>query len=232
MILIGPRLGDHVDLATAIVSILCVEVVGDDTKLGDGIEIGDHGGPVMHAFFGIGPIHHECVGSSTATVDGLLAIVQVARYLRRAHSRCGAVPAMRIRRHAGLQFQEVDVGTSVQRHGGDLRAIDEHTVLRALRLYLQSVAFHAHSVGNGSELHGDVNAERGIRVDLYPCLLVIAEAGLAGREIVRVNVKGREVIKALGVSNRSALYVRRYARGYDRNARDYGPARVSDHSRN
>ena len=113
----------------------------------------------MHAFFCVCSVDHKCVGPGPATVYRLLAIVQVARHLRRAHSGCVAVLAMGIRRHAGLQFQEVDVGTSqFERHRGDLGAIDDHTVLRALRFYLQCVALHVHGIGNRAELHGDINA--------------------------------------------------------------------------
>src|SRR4051812_7252513 len=100
---------------------------------------------------------------------------------------------MGIRRHAGLQFQKVNVGTSVQWHRGDLGAIDEHTILRALGLYLERVALDVDGIVDRSELHGDVDADCGIGIDLYSALQVIAKASLAGGDIVCVNVERGEV---------------------------------------
>src|SRR5882757_4655755 len=155
----------------------------------------------MHAFFRVGAVDHEGVGSGSAAVDGLLAIIQIARYLGCANSRCVAVLAMRIRRYAGLQFQKVDVGSSVQWHRGDLSAIDEHPVLCALGLYLKRIAFHIDGIVDCSELHGDVNANRGIGIDLYSALQVIAKASLAGSDIVSVNAEGGKVIEAFGIGD-------------------------------
>jgi hypothetical protein len=70
---------------------LQVKCSATDTELRDGVKIGDHGGAVVHAFFRIGPIHHKRVGPAAAAVDGLLAVVQVTRHLRRVDSRRGAV---------------------------------------------------------------------------------------------------------------------------------------------
>ena len=116
-----------------------------------------------------------------------------------------------------------------ERHGRDLGAIDEHTILRALRFYLQCVALHVHGIGDRSEFHGDVDADSGIGIDLYSALLVIAEAGLAGGDVLGVNVKGGKVIKPFGIGDCPALYVRRYCGGYDCHPWHHCAARVCHH---
>jgi hypothetical protein len=112
---------------------------------------------------------------------------------------------MGIRRHSWLQLQQVDVGTSVQRHGGNLCAVDQHTILRALRLYLKSIALHIHCVGDGTELQRDVDAKGRIGIDLYPGLLVVAKSGLAGGDVIGVHLEGGQVVKALGIGDCLAL---------------------------
>src|ERR1700734_1170591 len=103
---------------------------------------------------------------------------------------------MGIRRDAWLQLQEIDVGTSVERYRGDLGVGDDDAILRALRFHLQRVALDAHRVGNRPELHRDVDADSGIRVDLYRRLRIIAEALLAGGDVIGVNTESGESIKA------------------------------------
>ena len=137
---------------------------------------------------------------------------------------------MGIRRHAWLQLQEVDVGASVERHGGDLGVRDDNAILRALRFHLQRVALYVHRIGNGPELHRDVDAEIGIRVDLYPGLRIIPEALLAGGDVIAVNIKSGKSIEALGVGDRLTLHICGDAGGDDGHAGDYGAAGVSDYS--
>src|SRR6202030_1757316 len=52
----GVRSGfrDHVHLSAAVVSVLCVEVVSDNSKLFDRIEIGYHSSAIIFSLFDIG----------------------------------------------------------------------------------------------------------------------------------------------------------------------------------
>src|ERR1700678_2137111 len=137
---------------------------------------------------------------------------------------------MGIRRHAWLQLQEVDVGTSVERHGGDLGVLDDDAVLCTLRLHSQRIALYADSIGDRPELHRNVDAEGRISIDLYPELLVVPEALLAGVDVVRVNIEGGKSIKAFSGGDRPALHIGRDAGSDDGDAWDHRSARVSDHS--
>ncbi len=78
MKLVGSGFRNDVDLASGIFPILRVKVVGQDSKFGDGIEIGNDGGGHAARLFGIGAIDHEAVGGFPLAVDGNCSWVQIA----------------------------------------------------------------------------------------------------------------------------------------------------------
>ena len=182
----------------------------------------------MNALFRVGPVDHESVGFGPAAVDGLGAVRLVtgdgvgADTLRRVVAGVG--------RNARLQGEQIDKGAAIQRNRGDLGALDDHTHLGALRFDVQRVAANGDGVRYLANLQRNVNADGGIGIDLYPGLLVIAESGLAGGDVIGVNAKGGQIIKALGVSDCGALHIRRYGSGHDGHARYHGAARVSDYA--
>ena len=79
---VGPGLGDHVNLSTAVVTVFRIEVVGDDAEFGDGIQVGNQRGAVVNAFLRIAAIHHETIGARSAAVDGLRSVREITRHSR------------------------------------------------------------------------------------------------------------------------------------------------------
>ncbi len=77
---VGPGLGDDIDLAAAIVAIFCVEVIGNDAKLGDRVEVGNQCGAVVNAFLRISAVDHKPICAGSTAVDGLSPIGKVAGY--------------------------------------------------------------------------------------------------------------------------------------------------------
>ena len=59
---IGSGFGYDVDQASRVIPVLSVDVVGQDTELGDRIEIRNNRGPVVHMLFDIAAIYHKPVG--------------------------------------------------------------------------------------------------------------------------------------------------------------------------
>ena len=93
MKLIGSRFSDDTDLAAAEVSIFGVEIVGDDAKFGDGVEIQNNGRSVVDTFLGVCSIHHETVRTHPAPIYRLSSVGLIAGYRRLvyAHSLRGVV---------------------------------------------------------------------------------------------------------------------------------------------
>src|SRR5215471_11464958 len=77
---VRPRLSYDIDLAAAIVSVLRVEVVGDDAEFRNGVEIGNDRRAVVFALFHVRSVNHETVGRLTLSVDGLISSIQTAIY--------------------------------------------------------------------------------------------------------------------------------------------------------
>jgi len=59
---------DDADLAAAELSVLGVEVAGDDAELGDGVEIWNDGRAGVDVFFGVASVDDEGVGELALAV--------------------------------------------------------------------------------------------------------------------------------------------------------------------
>ena len=75
---IGSGFRDDVDLASGIFTKLRVEVRGEDSEFGDGIEIGNDRRGHASSLFGICAINHEAVGGLPLAIDGKRSGVQIA----------------------------------------------------------------------------------------------------------------------------------------------------------
>ena len=139
------RLGHDIHDAAAVISVFRIEIVGQHTKLGDRIQIGDDRSAAVHQFLDIPAIHDESVGVFTLAADRLVAGVQPSRG---RNGNGGARHDNRIRllrRHghdSRLKSQKIGETSSVQGDCRDLRTCDNFTHLRTL-------CFHMHgAIGN------------------------------------------------------------------------------------
>ncbi len=107
---------------------------------------------------------------------------------------------------------------------------DDDAILGALGFDLLRVALYVHRIGNGPELHRDVDADGGVGVDLYSGLRVITVSWLAGVEIVDIHLERGEIVKSFGVGDDFALHIGGDPGYDDRHAWHYSAAGVSDHS--
>src|SRR5579859_2784538 len=73
---VRPGFSDYVDLTAAVISVSRVEVVGDDAKFRNRVEVGNDGGAVVPALFHVRTVDHETVGRLALSVHGLVTGVQ------------------------------------------------------------------------------------------------------------------------------------------------------------
>ncbi len=64
------------DHAAAVVSVLGVEVVGQDPKFGDGIQVGDNQCAAIHQILYIAPVDDEPVSVFTLATNGLVPDIE------------------------------------------------------------------------------------------------------------------------------------------------------------
>jgi len=69
-ILIRSGFGHYVDLAATVIAILRVEVVGNNAKLGNRINIRNQGGAILQLFFRVGAVDHKAVRVGASAIDG------------------------------------------------------------------------------------------------------------------------------------------------------------------
>jgi hypothetical protein len=74
---VGAGLGDYADLSAGKLSVLGIEVAGDDAELGDRIEVGNDGGAGVHVLLDVAAVDAEVVGEFPLAVDGDGAGIQV-----------------------------------------------------------------------------------------------------------------------------------------------------------
>ena len=84
---IGAGFRDHVDLSAAEFAVFGVEVVGENPKLGDGIEVRNNRRAHVDVLFHVASIHDETVGEFPLAVDRDRAGIQISggRQHARAH---------------------------------------------------------------------------------------------------------------------------------------------------
>src|ERR1700720_5017911 len=86
---VRPALRHYSDDTAGIIAIFRVEVVRQNAKFRDGIEIRNDTGAAVHFFLGIRSIDEETVGIFTLPADGLISWIQAAgrsdRYCRPGH---------------------------------------------------------------------------------------------------------------------------------------------------
>ena len=76
---VAARLGDDIDLAAAILAIFGIEIIGENSELGDGVQIGNDRSAHVDVFFDVAAIHHKAVGEFALAVNGNGAGIQVSR---------------------------------------------------------------------------------------------------------------------------------------------------------
>ncbi len=106
MKLVRPRLGHDVDLSATIVPVLGVEVVGNDAKLRDGIEVGNNRGAVVLPLLDIRSVDHEAVGRLALPINRLVTGIQAAAWRTITNSRRSRVRGT-VGGHSWLQSQQV-----------------------------------------------------------------------------------------------------------------------------
>ena len=77
---VGSGLGDDIDLAAAVVAIFGIEVIGNNAKFGDRVQIWNERGAIVNAFLRVSSIDHEPICTRSTAVDGLSSVGKVARY--------------------------------------------------------------------------------------------------------------------------------------------------------
>src|SRR5215470_9082758 len=71
-------LGGHIDLATAVIPILGVKIVCDNAEFRDGVQVRQDGCAIVLAFYHVGAVYHETVGTLPLSIDGLVPRVRAA----------------------------------------------------------------------------------------------------------------------------------------------------------
>ena len=120
---IGPRLGDGIDQAAAVIAEFRVEVIGDDAKLGQRIEVGQDRRSTIVTFLDVAAVDVEAIGHFPVAAYGVPSVASVV---------CAAV-----RGDAGLKRQQAEITAAVQRDGRDAVAADDFAHLGAGGLHLQ-----------------------------------------------------------------------------------------------
>ena len=77
--LIGAGLGNYVDVPSGIATIFRIEIAGQDTELGNSIEVGNNSRSSVDILFSVAPVHNEGIREFPLPVDRSRSRIQVAR---------------------------------------------------------------------------------------------------------------------------------------------------------
>ncbi len=138
--LVGSTLGHRVHDAAGIVAVFRVEIVGQHTEFGNGIQIRNDRRAAVHQLLDVGPVDEKSVGIFALPVDGLVSRIQAAGRRDRHDDTGHDNRSLRLRRHwhdAGLKRQQIGEAPAVQADCGHHLAGDDVSHLRALSLDLQ-----------------------------------------------------------------------------------------------
>ena len=227
---------DDVDDAAAIVAELGVEVIGEDAKFRDGVEIRDDGSPAVHQFLHVAAIHHEAVCILALTTDGLVPGIQTARR-RDGHGRASHYDRIRKlrrnRNNSGLKRQQIGETPSVERNSRHFAAGDHLPKLRAGAFHVDfgNRVADGYFLGAFGELQSDVLFDCRIGVHHQAGALFGAEAARFEQEIIGSDGDAREGIFALAVGCGLRLDTLGRIRQPDRHARNATAAGIGDGSR-
>ena len=81
MNMVGAGLGNDINLPAAVVSVLCVIVIGQNAELGDRIQIGDRSGSPIAVLSNDSAVQQEAIVGFPLAVDRECSSIQIARYL-------------------------------------------------------------------------------------------------------------------------------------------------------
>src|SRR5260370_30273967 len=196
---LGPGFGHNIDWAAAVVAVLGIEVVGDDAKLRNGVQIRNNPSAVVLALFDVGAIHHEAVGRLALAVDRLVPGVQIAgnSAIRKAAklflNRFGEGTGNNSR----LKRQQIGEGASVQGNGGNLRSTNHFAVLGAVGFDVDGFAHDRYFFGGLTDLELYVHAQSGVDVDHQTSLPVELESRRADLDVVGPDRQRGEIIEPL-----------------------------------
>src|ERR1700733_9024688 len=133
MKLIATRFGDYVDLAAAEFAIFGVEIIGEDAKFGDGIEVRNDGCSEIDVLFDVTSVDHEAIREFALAIDRNCAGVQRAGGRERAGTH--VLHSVGSERgggdHAWLQRKQVRVTAAVQWNSSHFSAGDHFAHLGA-----------------------------------------------------------------------------------------------------
>lgn len=203
--IIGTGFGYHIDLAAGIVAVFGVEVIGDDSEFGDGIEIRNGPGTRKTSLLHENSVQKETVRSFAHAIDGVSAGVLIAgNCWRRKTGRSKlaaqtAVHARLLRDDPGLEWKQVRIATSVEGHVGHMLPGNDFAHLRAGGIHVQGETGHFNHFGSLAALQGDIDDQRRVDVNDDTSLLVRLEALLFDLDGVGPDRQRLEGIKTRGV---------------------------------
>ena len=151
MKVVGARLGDYVDLPAAVIAIFGIEVVGDNAKFRNRVEIGNDGSAVILPLFDICAVDHETIGRLALAIHGLVTGIQAAVDRAIANTRSASI-SRRIRGNTRLQRQEIGICSTVKRHRGYALGVNHLAHLRSLGFDVNSFSADLYLFANRSNL--------------------------------------------------------------------------------
>ena len=210
------RFRNHGDQSAGVVPILGIDAVGENSELGNGIEIRDDGRAVVHVFFHIAAIYHKPVRAFLLSAHRKVAGIQIARGTERLE-----FPG-RLGDNSGLQRQQVRVTAPVQRYRVDLGTADDFTHLGAGSVDMHRRGRDVDCLCGGAQFHGDIDAQGRVVIKHQARLAIRLETcGLNDQFITADGKLGQHVIPgAIGLGR--LLDARIHVQGHHRRVRDKG----------
>jgi len=188
--------------AAGIVPIFGVEVVGQNAKFRDGVEIRNDAGAAVHFFLGIRSVDEETVGVFTLPANGLISWIQAAGRSNRNGCSGHDDRIGRLRRHghdARLKRQEVGKTSAVETNRSHHRPGDDIAHLRAFSFHMDTGVGDGNLIGLLAKLHGYIQLKLGSHVDGQSGMLIRLKSGTKRFDFVAAHGQRSEGVEAVRI---------------------------------
>ena len=229
--------GDDVHHPAVVVSILGVEVVGENTELLDGIQVRNDRGSAVHVLLHVDGIHHESVGGFALAVDRNIARIQIAGRIDGSGHAGHDHRSRRQSRHrtdAGLNRQQVRIAAAVQGKRLDLRVLHHFAQMSGDGFDLGLNIGLGSTDRDGFRLlayfERVIQRYRGVGIDGDIGLLLGLESGCLDGQIVAADREGRKRIETARVGGCLELGFQGDVHQRQLHSRDHGATGVFEHA--
>ena len=231
---VAARFGDNVDDATVVVAVFRIEVVGEQPKLLDRVEIGHDTSAAVHPFLHVAAVHVEAVGALALATDRDDARIQTAGRIHRTRDpRHDHAVGLHGRgwNHARLNREEVRVAAAVQRQRGHRRRRNDLAELRRDRVDADGVDGDVNGLALFAQFEGRVDLHRAVGIDRDAGVLLRLESLDLQRHVIAADRQLRKGVQTLNVGDsREHRAEDSVGRGHA-HAWDYAAARILDDAR-